>query len=266
MAWALVTGGTSGIGLAFVHELAGHGCDIVLVARDEHRLDEVATDVRTRFHVDVETVSADLADADAVAKVASRLGDTSRPIEICINNAGVGLHASLLSDDVAEQRHAMAIMVDAVLVLSNAAARAMAARGHGTIINVGSASAWIYTGNYSAIKRWVVSYTQALALDLAGTGVRATVVCPGWVKTAFHERSGVDRPHLPGVIWVKADEVARTALRDAAAGRVVSIPTRKWRFALFVAQHGPAAITTGLSRKLSGSRRHASQTKVGQVG
>ncbi|MCL1842048.1 MAG: SDR family NAD(P)-dependent oxidoreductase [Propionibacteriaceae bacterium] len=255
MAWALVTGGTSGIGLAFVHALARHGMDIVLVARDQRRLDEVADDVRTLSGVAVETISADLADPEATARVAARLTDPSHPVDICINNAGVGLHASLLSDDVAQQRHAMAIMVDAVLVLSNAAARAMAARGRGTIINVASASAWIYTGNYSAIKRWVVSYTQALALELSGTGVQATAVCPGWVKTAFHERSGVERPHLPGFLWVKADEVARTALRDAAAGRAVSVPTLKWRIGLFIAQHGPAAIPVAVSRAISGSRR-----------
>jgi len=255
MAWALVTGGTSGIGLAFVRALAAHGLDIVLVARDQGRLAQVADDVRTRFAVAVETVSADLADPDAVARVAERLADASRPVDICVNDAGVGLHASLLSEDVAEQRHATAVMVDAVLALSNAAARAMVARGRGTIINVASASAWIYTGNYSAIKRWVISYTQALALELAGTGVQATAVCPGWVKTAFHERSGVERPHVPGFVWVKADDVARTALRDAAAGRAVSVPTLKWRVALFIAQHGPQAIPVAVSRAISGSRR-----------
>jgi short-subunit dehydrogenase len=255
MAWALVTGGTSGIGLSFVHELAGHGCDIVLVARDRQRLDEVAADVRHRFRVDVEAISADLTDRAATASIAVRLADMSHPVDILVNNAGVGLHASLRDESVEPQRTAMAVMVDAVLVLSSAAARAMAARGRGTIINVASASAWIYTGNYSAIKRWVVSYTQALALELEGTGVRVTAVCPGWVKTAFHERSGVDRPHLPGFVWVRADEVARTALRDAASGRVVSVPTRKWRIALFVAQHGPQAIPVWVSRTIGGSRR-----------
>ena len=258
MTRALITGGTSGIGLAFATALAARGDDLVLVARDESRLAQVAASLARRFRVDVQTLSADLSDRDAVARVVSRLGDPSDPIEVCVNNAGFGLHARLLDDDVALQERAMDVMATDVLILSNAAARAMVARGSGTIINVASASAWIYTGNYSAIKRWVVSYTQALALELEGTGVQATVVCPGWVKTAFHERAGTDRPRLPGFVWVKAHEVARTALRDADRGKVTSVPTLKWRVALFVARHGPAFIPVKVSQMITRSRHKGS--------
>jgi short-subunit dehydrogenase len=145
-------------------------------------------------------------------------------------------------------------MCTAVLRISNAAARAMVPRGTGTIINVGSASAWITTGNYSAIKRWVVSYTQALALELEGSGVQATVVNPGWVRTQFHAKSGVPRPKVPRWVWVDVNLVAETALADAAAGKVVSIPTAKWRFALWVAQHGPQGIVRSISRRIVFSR------------
>jgi len=255
MGWALVTGGTSGIGLAFVRALAAEGHDLVIVARDEARLAKVAEAARTQYKVAVETVSADLAVRADVDRIASRLDDTDSPIDLCVNNAGFGLHANLLDDDTALQERAMMVMGTDVLLLSNAAARAMVARGSGTIINVASASAWIYTGNYSAIKRWVVSYTQALAIDLEGTSVQATAVCPGWVKTAFHERAGGERPHIPGWLWIKADDVATTALRDAARGVVVSVPSLKWRIGLWVAQHGPQSVPLAVSRAVTGSRR-----------
>jgi short-subunit dehydrogenase len=252
MGYAMVTGGTSGIGLAFANELAAHGCDLILVARDAGRLASVGAQLQRKHGVTVEAFQADLANRQDVARVVDVI--ENRDLEFLINNAGFGLHSSLLEPDTARQEQAMDVMATAVLILSGAAGRTMAERGHGVIINVASASAWIITGNYSAIKRWVITYTQALALELRGTGVQATAVCPGWVKTAFHERSGIDRPHIPNWLWVKAEEVVKTAIRDAAAGKVISIPTRKWRAALFVAQHGPTAITDFISAKIVGSR------------
>ena len=257
---ALITGGSSGIGLAFARTLAEHGADLILVARDSAKLNVVAEQVRAGYAVDVQVMVADLAQPDDVIKVADRLRDDDEPIDLLINDAGVGLHAPLIDDDWAVQDTAIAIMITAVLKLSSAAAKAMIRRGTGYILNVASASAWIYTGNYSAIKRWVVSYTQALALELAGTGVSATAVCPGWVKTPFHERSGVDRPGVPGFFWVEADTVAREGLKATLAGRALCVPSRKWRLAIWVAQHGPSQITTAISRKLNHSRHGNSET------
>jgi len=156
----------------------------------------------------------------------------------------------------------MAIMVTATWKLSNAAARAMLRRDTmGHIINVASASAWINVGNYSAIKRWVVSYTQGLSVELAGTGVTATAVCPGWVKTAFHDRAGVRRPRLPRFIWVDADVVASEGLAAALAGRRVCVPSGKWRAAIFIAQHGPQAIVDAVSAAMVKSRHSPNRLK-----
>ena len=254
---ALVTGGSSGIGSAFARALAEHGASLILVARDSVKLNLVASQLRTGYGVDVETMPADLTKPDDLAQVVERLRDDNDPVDLVVNDAGVGLHASLLDDDTTEQETAMAIMMTAVLKLSATAAVAMVRRGNGHILNIASASAWIYTGNYSAIKRWVVSYTQALAIELEGTGVYATAICPGWVKTPFHERSGVDRPKVPGFFWVPATTVAEQGLSAALAGKAVYIPSAKWRFAIFVAQHGPAWISLAVSRKLTSSRRAA---------
>lgn len=254
MGVALVTGGSSGIGREFAEALAARGDDLVLVARDAARLEESAAQLRARHGVQVETLVADLAVRAQVDVVCARLSDPERPVDTLVNNAGFGVHVRLLEADTSLQETAMDVMCTAVLILSAAAGRAMSARGHGTIINVSSASAWIATGNYSAIKRWVVSYTEALALELEGTGVRVSVVCPGWARTNFHERSGSKPPKLPGWVFVDPREVARTALRDAERGRLISIPTTRWKVALLVAQHGPAAIPRAVSRMVSRSR------------
>ncbi len=255
MSSALITGGTSGIGLAFATLLAARGHDLVLVARDQDRLDATASDLAQRYQVTVETIAADLAVRADLDPIIERLGDIEHPVDVLVNNAGFGLNAKLLAVDTEIQEKAMAVMCTAVLILSGAAGRAMASRGKGTIINVASVAAWIVKGNYSAIKRWVITYTQALALELAGTGVQATAVCPGWVKTELHERAGVPRPKLPGWAWIEPEEVASAALDAAERGKVIAVPTRRWRAAVWVLEHAPDALPRFVSRKISKSRR-----------
>ena len=256
MSVALVTGGTSGIGLAFAESFATRGYDLVLVARNLDRLESTAAQLREKYRVDVETLVADLINRDDVTKVANRLEDPERPVDVLVNNAGFGVHVRLLEPDTTLQENAIAAMATAVLILSSAAGRAMVSRGKGTIINVSSASAFIATGNYSAIKRWVLTFTEALALELEGTGVQATAVCPGWAKTEFHARTGTKRPNLPGWLWVKPEEVAEAAIKAAATGKVMVVPKLPWKIAIFVADHGPKGILRAVSRKISRSRGH----------
>jgi uncharacterized protein len=257
MATALVTGATSGIGLAFADQLAARGDDLVIVARDRARLDEVASSLTERYGVRVETMRADLAERSDVDAVAARAADLDRPIDLLVNNAGFGLHSTVLNpDDVEVHRRALDVMCFAVLVISGAGARAMRERGAGRIINVSSTAAWIMTGNYSAVKEWVLNYTESLALELEGTGVTATALCPGWVHTEFHQRAGISSHKLPGIVWVDADTLVRQGLADAAKGRVLSIPTLKWKIAIILARVMPLAFTRWFSRVLTSSRAH----------
>ncbi|HSN10681.1 MAG TPA: SDR family NAD(P)-dependent oxidoreductase [Propionibacteriaceae bacterium] len=256
MALALVTGGTAGIGHAFAVELASRGWDLVLVARDSARLDAVAEELRTTYGRTVETITADLAVRDDLLRVAERVEDASSPIEMLVNNAGFGIHASLLDKDFSLQEKALDVMCLAVLVLSGAAGRAMSARGHGSIINIGSSSGIITTGNYSAVKAWVNTYTEGLANELRGTGVLVTAVLPGWVHTEFHERAGINASKLPEVVWLDADELVRDALDDNAHGKVLSIPSKRWSTAYWLGRHAPRPAIRWLSRKLSNSRKN----------
>lgn len=256
MALALVTGGTAGIGRSFAVELASRGWDLVLVARDTARLEDVAEQIQTTYGRTVETITADLAARNDVLRVADRLECTEHPIEMLVNNAGFGIHASLLDKDFSIQEKALDVMCLAVLILSGAAGRAMVARGHGSIINIGSSSGIITTGNYSAVKAWVNTYTEGLANELRHTGVKVTVVLPGWVRTEFHERAGINASKLPDVVWIEPDDLAKDALDDHAAGKVISVPTKRWHLAYWIGRHTPRPVIRWASRKLSNSRKN----------
>lgn len=254
MATALVTGGTSGLGAAFARQLAARGDDLVLVARDADRLAAVADELSRAHGVRVEVLAADLGVRADLQRVADRLEDAARPIDLLINNAGYGLHASLLDPDWEEHARAWEVMGLAVVVLGGAAGRAMRTRGRGRIINVASLAAWITQGGYSPVKAYVKIYSEGLSNELHGTGVTVTALCPGWVRTEFHERAGIRTAGIPEWIWVDAERCAREALTDAEAGRVISIPTRRWRVAAFALARAPRTAVRWVSRTLTRSR------------
>ena len=253
MATALITGGTSGIGAAFARQLAARGMDLVLVARDPGRLAVTAAELHAASGINVETISADLADRADVARVVARIEDAERPLEMVINNAGFGVHVPLTSVDTSHHEHSFEVMCRAVLVLGGAAGRSMRGRG-GTIINISSLQTYLATGSYAAIKAWVTAFSQSLSVELRGTGVTVTAVLPGWVRTEWHERAGVRRSSLPGFLWSEPDSVVRSALRDARRGKVVSIPTVRYRVLGWFARHLPLRTIRWISAGISSSR------------
>jgi uncharacterized protein len=253
MAVALVTGGTSGIGASFARALAARGDDLVLVARSTDRLEQMAAELRATGST-VEVMTADLSDRADVARVAARLEDTTRPIDMLINNAGFGVHAKLTDPDVSVHDRAFEVMCRAVLVLSGAAARAMRARGHGKIVNVSSTAGYITMGSYSAIKAWVTSFTEGLSVELRGTGVGVTALCPGWVRTEFHERAGIRASSIPNFMWLDSEQLVHACLRDVDKGRVISIPTVRYRTLIWFARHLPRSAVRGISAMISSSR------------
>lgn len=254
MATACITGASAGLGASFARVCAARGDDLVLVARDGARLAGLAEELHTQYTVQVEVLAADLGDRDAVAAVAARLADPECPVDLLINNAGFGLTNHLLDAPADEHRRAIDVMCTAVAELSLAAAQAMRARGHGRILNVASLSAWVVQGNYSAVKAWVKVFTEGLAVELAGTGVTATALCPGWVRTEFHERAGLPTSSIPDWIWVDAETCVVKALADTDAGRVLSVPTLRWKLARFGLDVLPRPVVRSISRRLTHSR------------
>ena len=252
MRLALITGGTSGIGLSFARALAREGCSLILVARDAARLDAVATELTAAHGVRVETLAADLTNRADQATVADRLrvGD----VDTLINNAGFSLKTPLVGgdDDLADR--AYEVMGRAPRVLSSAAASVMKERGEGWIITVASVSALTRQDSYSALKAYALALTEVLALELIGTGVTATAVLPGWTRTEFHSRGG-GRKGVPGILWLKADRVARAALADARAGRVISVPSTRYKVAAGLLNALPNSAVRAFSRRIKGKAK-----------
>ena len=254
MATALITGGTSGIGAAFARAVAARGDDLVLVARKADRLSEMATELKERYAVSVETIVADLAVRDEVIRITERLTSIEQPIDMLINNAGFGIRAKLTDLDTSPHEHGIDVMIRAVLMLGGAAGRAMRERGAGTIINVSSTAGFVAMGSYSAIKSWVTAYTESLANELHGTGVNVTALCPGWVRTEFHERANINIGSVPDPLWLDADRVVTECLDDAAAGKVISIPTKRYKVLITICEHLPHRVVRAVSRGLTSGR------------
>jgi len=229
MTTALVTGATAGIGHEFVRQLAERGHDIILVARDRARLENVSDEIQRTYKVRTEILVADLSDRAQTGKVAERLADEARPVDLLVNNAGYGLGRSFLQNDVEVEEQFFDVLCRSVMVLSHAAARAMRLRGHGAIVNVSSVASFVAMGTYSAAKSWVTVFSEGLASELAGTGVTVTALCPGFTHTEFHDRASLNMSKLPGVMWLDADKLVREALSDVARGKVVSIPGMQYR-------------------------------------
>ncbi len=256
MGTALVTGATAGLGLEFAWQLATARHDLVLVARDEPRLEEVAASLRAAAGVRVEVLRADLSVPDDVERVAQRLrvtgqepggeagqepGGARRPVGLLVNNAGFATSQHFVDGDLDVELRALDVMVRAVLVLSRAAAGQMVARGRGAILNVGSVAALTAGGTYAAHKAWVRTFTESLAAELKGTGVTATVVAPGFTHTEFHARAAADMSGLPEVAWLQAPRVVAEALADVRRGVVLSTPSLRYKAASALLRAAPRA-------------------------
>lgn len=227
MTTALITGATAGIGHEYARQLAARGDDLVLVARDGTRLDQVAEDLRRAHQVEVEVLVADLVDRDDLARVEARLADRERPVDLLVNNAGFGLKKRFLDNAADEETAMLEVLVTAVLRLSHAALGAMAERGHGGIINVSSVAAFLPRGSYSAAKAWVNSFSEWAHLEYKSRGVKVMALCPGFTKTEFHERMQVKRGD--GFMWLDADFLVRKSLEDFEKGRAFSVPGAQYK-------------------------------------
>ncbi len=246
---ALVTGASSGLGAAFARRLAALGYDVVLVARNAERLKAMADELEHDFGAACEVLAADLADRSDVQRVARRLADQQRPVDLLVNNAGLALGKPFLANDVAEEEAMLHVLVTAVLVLSHAAAGAMQGRGRGAIINVSSMAGWLPRGSYSAHKAWVTTFSEALAGQTAGRGVAVLVVCPGYFRSEFHQRAQMDVRGIPGPAWISADEVVEDAMAALAKGKVVCVPSRRYAVAAGALRHLPQALRTPRGRR-----------------
>jgi hypothetical protein len=147
-----------------------------------------------------------------------------------VNNAGTGVNASFLRSTVDDEERMLRLNVYAVLRLTKAAVPGMVERGTGAIVNVSSVSGFLPYGTYGATKAWVTAFSEGIRVDLSRRGVTVLAVCPGYTRTEFHARLGMDVRDVPRWLWLDADTVVDAALRDLRAGRrAVSVPGRRYQ-------------------------------------
>lgn len=256
MGTALVTGATSGIGEEFCWQLASAGHNLVLVARNEERLEALASQLRTIAGVNAEVIPADLSIHEDCERVCARLdvgrGEELPPIGLLVNNAGYALGESFLTNELNSEEDALDVMVRAVMMLSHHAARSMGARGRGAILNVSSVAAVTGMGVYGAHKAWVRAFTEALSQDLRGTGVTATCVSPGPTLTNFHERTGMRYEDMPSWAWTSAEQVVTEALDAVRRGQMHVTPGAQYKLAQLMVRLSPR----GLVHKVTGLFPH----------
>jgi short-subunit dehydrogenase len=249
---ALVTGASSGIGAEFTRALAARGDDLVIVARDASRLDALARRLAKEHGVDVEVLSADLTSKKGRAVVEARLESAEPAVDLLVNSAGMGTYGKFAELPRDGEAREIRLNVLAVVQLSHAALPGLVERGRGGIINVSSLAGHQPTplnATYGATKAFVTSFTQALHEELRGTGVKVMALCPGFTRTEFQERAGLDSGSVPSFLWQTPEPVVAAALRAFEQGRAVCIPGALNQAGAAFSSAMPAALT----RRIAGA-------------
>lgn len=238
---AFITGASSGIGEAFARRLAAEGFDLTLVARREARLRALAEELSAAHGIRAEALAADLSRDEDIARLVETLG--ARPdLTLLINNAGFGTRGDFA--EVELERHLAMIRVHdvATVALSHAALPGLIARGGGAIINVSSVAAFFPSGGgaiYTATKVFLNNFSEALAAEVSGAGVRVQALCPGFTYSGFHdtaEYQEFDRKTIPDKLWMPAEAVVDESLAALGGDKVIVVPGRAYQGMVLAAQ------------------------------
>lgn len=253
---AVVTGASAGIGAAFARHLAAAGHDVVLVARREARLKELAEEIQAAHPVRCEVFAADLADPQAPEAIVGHVEAGGGVIDILINNAGLSGNTAFADTPWTELADELQLMVTAPTHLSRLVAPGMRDRRWGRIVNVSSIAALLPPPAgllYTPIKGYVLDLSRALHAELASSSVHVTALCPGFTRTEFHEVMGTqaEADRLPGFMWSTAEEVVAAGWRAVEAGRPVCIPGRLNSVLAAAARPLPLGLQDRLANRLN---------------
>jgi short-subunit dehydrogenase len=250
---ALVTGASAGIGRELAKVLARGGHDLVLVARRQAELDELATAVKEQYGATAQVVTADLAEPDAAAKVLAEIGPDPR-IDVLVNNAGFGGHGAFADRDRDADLRMVAVNVTALTDLTKLVLPSMVARGRGRVLNVASTAAFQpgpFMAVYYATKAYVLSLSEALSEEVSGTGVTVTCLCPGVTDTEFHAVAGTDAQPLTRTrLSMSASSVAESGYEAMMRGKRVVIPGLHNRFGAASVRVAPRSVVLKVVRRL----------------
>jgi len=239
---AVVTGATAGIGKVFCERLASRGHDLLLVARDGNRLQALKRELEQGHGVGVEVFPADLTIDTDVSLLAETLA-RSVNLAVLVNNAGFGTRDSLADASPARQEAMLQLHTMAPMRLTQAALPVLLKNQRGAIVNVSSVASFLFSANnvnYCATKAYLRVFSEGLAAELAGTGVRVQALCPGFTHSEFHQRMGVDVAEIPGWMWLSATSVVDTSLAALERGwPVVCVPGLRYKIVVFLLRFTP---------------------------
>lgn len=229
---ALVTGASSGIGLAFARVLAESGHDLILTARRQDRLEMLASELQARYGTDAVVIAEDLSDPSAPERLVQSVAQQLLDVDILVNNAGFGVPGSYGSTTWVEQQKFLQVLVVAVAELTHRLLPGMIERRWGRIINVASLAGMLpgVAGHtlYAASKAFVIRFSESLALETLRHGLHVTASCPGFTYSEFHDVTGTRAQvsRMPKFMWLDADVVARASYEAVMAGVPVFVPGR----------------------------------------
>jgi short-subunit dehydrogenase len=253
--WALITGASSGIGADIARELGTRGLHLLLVARRQERLDQLAAELRRDFGIQAETDSCDLQEDGAAAALFERATARGREIEVLVNNAGFAVFGDFVEQDLDRLRRMVRLNVLALTELTYFFGRAMAERGHGFILEVSSiagVSPLPSYAAYGATKAFVLSLSGALAHELRGRDVSVTALLPGATWTEFFDTSGQKPTAYTRAFAMSSRDVAKIGVKAMIAGRPTVIAGwRNWlsiKLASIFPRHVRAWLTWQVNR------------------
>ncbi len=262
---AVVTGASSGIGREFARLAAKDGRDVVLVARRRDRLEELASELTRGFGVGAFPLPADLSEPDAPGRIFRESTEHAAEVDLLVNAAGLGVHGFFADTPLEKELETIRVNVLALTELTKLFLPGMLARRRGVIVNLASTAAFQpgpLMAVYYATKAYVLSFTEALAEELHGTGVTATALCPGPTLTEFQEKAGMeDTPLFSGSLVSDAAFVAREGYRGAMRGKRVVVPGFANRVLAYGARIGPRRLATRVARKLQEKRSRGGRPK-----
>jgi len=253
MTTALITGASSGLGEVFAYQLAQKGYDLVLTARREGRLATVAAKARETGIGQVEIIASDLGQRDAPAAIMRELETRGLKVDYLVNNAGFGTSGRFDRLPLERELEEIALNVTSLVALTRLLLPAMVERRDGTIINVASTAAFQavpYMSTYAATKAFVLSFTEGLAGELAGTGVKVLALCPGPVKTEFQSVAKNEKGTVPSFAYLEAETVVAQGIAAAANGRAVHIAGMMNFITAELTRFMPRALISQLARRI----------------
>jgi hypothetical protein len=255
---ALITGGSSGIGIALAKEIAAHGHNVVLVARRRDALEAAAGVIEGKYGVRADAIPADLRQPDAAEKLYETIAGEKLEIGILVNNAGFGLGGEFLETDLQREVEMIQVNVIAVTQLTKLFAAPMVRRRNGRVMNVASTAAFQpgpLMAVYYATKAYVLSFSQAVAEELRGTGVTVTALCPGATATAFADTAEISSSRLFTRLGVAdADDVAQYGYKAMMRGERVAIPAWRDKIMVQAERLAPRGLVTRIARQLQENR------------